>query len=161
MFTSKDEVLVNFVKDNLSPLAKIYLDKRNKAFKFHISCKKMVEDLKQWNIYSRKSLTYKFPKKLNPKMYKAFILGYFDGDGSYCIVHDRGYKHKYWNLCGTKEFLNKIKNIVKNEINITPNGPYNIKGQNHYFIAASHKRAIKINNWLIKNSRFFLCRKHI
>lgn len=160
-FTSKDKILIEFMRNNLSPLSKIYFDKANRAFKLIIGCKKMINDLEQWNIFPRKSLTYKFPECLNSEMYKPFILGYFDGDGSYPTISDRGYKHKFWHMCGTKNFLRRVKQIIQKEINIIPNGPYSLKRQNHYFIQTSHKKAREINNWLIKDSNFFLYRKHI
>jgi hypothetical protein len=49
----------------------------------------------------RKSLTIRLPKLKNKELYKAFLLGYYDGDG---------FEHSCEIVCGHKLFLIDIKN---------------------------------------------------
>ena len=45
-----------------------------------------------------------------------FVRGYFDGDGSIRKTTGRGHQV---NICGTKEFLNDLRIILNNELNLT------------------------------------------
>lgn len=70
----------------------------------------------------KKSLTLKFPDVLPKEMIHHFMRGYFDGDGSATL-----YKNKLGNLEGkavitsTKEFCQKYKEIIKEELQIDCN----------------------------------------
>ncbi len=108
-----------------------------------------------------KSLILDFPDNsiLSSKLYRHFIRGYFDGDGSLVLSkHSINFK-----ICGTKEFLSKLIDIF-NEVS-----EYNLKHnlfkrkkdeKNNFYI--SYGGALKIFtilSYLYENSVIYLDRK--
>lgn len=85
----------------------------NRPFKaaiINVYSKKMVNDLEKYNIGPRKSLTYTFPQNIaNHKYVNAFMRGYMDGDGCFCITKNN---KLHIGLCGTKHFLEIFNNIL-------------------------------------------------
>jgi hypothetical protein len=72
-----------------------------------------------FNVVPKKSLTLVPPNLTDPKLVKAFITGYIDGDG--CIFKDDVRdNYQYLRLCilGTKELLNWIKTFFDEHYNI-------------------------------------------
>ena len=87
--------------------------------KIHKSCilefrnKKMVQDLQDKGIKTRKTYNLSIPK-INQEFYKDFIRGYFDGDGTYVL---NGYNKEISCVCYCEEFLKWIqKDFEKNKI---------------------------------------------
>ena len=75
-------------------------------YRFVIKCRKMVEDLKNYNIKQRKSLTFE-PPILPDNLIPYWIIGYMDGDGS--IINAKG--HVKICFIGTIASLTFIKNF--------------------------------------------------
>ena len=67
--------------------------------------------LKNFNITSQKSLILHPPYLKNENHIRAFIRGYFDGDG--CLTFDKASQHYVIGFCGTKKFLTWIKINLK------------------------------------------------
>lgn len=78
-------------------------------YRFVIRCRKMVNDLKKYNVYQRKSLTFIPPSNLEEKYLPYWIIGYMDGDG--CIADAKG--RVRISFTGTKATLEFIKNYLK------------------------------------------------
>ncbi len=75
------------------------------AIQFHVSNKKMYEDLKKWGMKERKSKkNYSFLDYIPESYRDEFIFGYFDGDGSVYLLNkrakykDKVYRYKIWNI---------------------------------------------------------------
>lgn len=72
---------------------------------------KLVSDIEKLGVIERKSLILTFPD-LPKDLVPHFIRGYFDGDGSVFLHKDsrKDYNNLYLgiNICGTKEFLEKL-----------------------------------------------------
>lgn len=105
--------------------------------RIRITSKKMVNDLKRFNITSCKSKTFEFPKHLlNNKYIKHFIRGLIDGDGG--IYYNK--KHPYIFLCGTKDCVESVASYfnkhVENKITIR-------KNKNLYSFCIGHIKSIK------------------
>ena len=131
--------------------------------------KEKVFDLYQWvmkneNFYNslidkgcipNKSLILTFPNKeiLPESLIKHFIRGYFDGDGSVCFTE----KTKCISILGTFEMLNSIKNITNLFDNTIPLKP---KGKNIYQISLFNKKAFSFLQYIYKDSKIYLDRKH-
>ena len=89
-----------------------------------ISSKKMGLDLIKHGCIPRKSLTLKFPTTIPKYLHRHFIRGYFDGDGCVTVFNKKyfniynGVEHNYEyirigiNICGTFEFLSKLRDII-------------------------------------------------
>lgn len=73
-------------------------------YRFTIKCRKMVDDLKKYNVCQRKSLTFT-PPELPEDFVPYWILGYMDGDG--CIYGAKG--RVKINFVGTLATLQFIK----------------------------------------------------
>jgi len=93
-----------------------------------VSSKKIISDLKKHGIYERKSCTLDFPK-LNDKLLRHYLRGYFDGDGS--ISTNGKYRNgspKYaLNLIGSECFLEKfifhMMNLGITRVSLQNRGP--------------------------------------
>ena len=76
-------------------------------WRFVIKCKKMTEDLKQYNIIQNKSLIFE-PPQLPSSLIPYWILGYMDGDG--CIYESKG--RLKMSFAGTKKTLEFIREYL-------------------------------------------------
>lgn len=133
-------------------------------YTFKFSNKTIVEGLNKCGVYTRKSLTVKdIPKNIDKKLLNHFIRGYFDGDGTICTYYD-SYDNRQrhcMEILGTKDFLNKIHNIICNECNIKQTKLHNVnrvKG----LTRISHrgvKNLLKIREYLYKNATIYLTYK--
>ena len=90
----------------------------HKSCEFRVGNREIVKDLyKNYNITPRKSLTLKPPPSLTKRQFKAFLVGYIDGDG--CIgKYKSNRKTKFYTrliIIGTEIFLNKILSFIKKE----------------------------------------------
>jgi hypothetical protein len=139
---------------------------KNICFSSRLSVRsiKMIGDLNKKGVFPAKSLTLKFPTPDQVPNYllSHFIRGYFDGDGSICIVK----KDATMTFCGTMEFLKSIQLIIKNELNVNSY----IRNQSVYKNTSSNinsfiltvggnKQVKKLYYWLYENFSFSLKRK--
>ena len=49
----------------------------------------MSDTIEKWGLIPNKTFVLKFPDFLDENLYSHFIRGYFDGDGTACIYHDK------------------------------------------------------------------------
>ena len=82
--------------------------------KFHIRCKKIVKDLKQYGVVQNKTFVVKFPKNIDNKFIKYLLRGMFDGDGGISISHRQKTNRKEFELSfsGTYDMVENFKNNV-------------------------------------------------
>lgn len=81
---------------------------------FRIHDKKMVEDLSNLGVHQKKSLTVKPPKELPKELWRHWLRGVFDGDGSiYPHTSPRAHERYYMGLCGTEAILLKAQEILQ------------------------------------------------
>lgn len=107
-------------RDVISPnrLISIYYPKNNYShnpplYKLAIHNSKIKEDLEKLNVVPRKTYITKFPN-IDPKFYKDFIRGVFDGDGSICISKNS----KTFSIIGNRQLMSEIQNILMKECNL-------------------------------------------
>lgn len=129
-------------------------DTHNVHYKLHINSKKIVKDLKKYNIIENKKYNYDFPKILNTKFFKSFLRGYFDGDGCVGIYNEKSYSNggninysEYLKLSfyGTKIFINNSNERI----------PLKLRGRVltsksgiHAEIIWTNKKAREFGKWL-------------
>lgn len=103
------------------------------AYTINIGSVKMALDLISLGCTPRKSLTLKYPEKLNDKFFPSFLRGYIDGDG--CIFASSDGKSKVISMLGTLEFLTSIKEMLeKYNILCWKDLPKNNKSKNNTHI---------------------------
>ncbi|MFL0268935.1 hypothetical protein [Candidatus Clostridium radicumherbarum] len=129
--------------------------------RFLVNNSNIFNQLKNKGVHLKKSLILDYPNEdiLPKQLYRHFIRGYFDGDGSLILsVHSINFK-----ICGTKEFLTVLINIF-NEIS---DYKFQYKlfkrrndDKNNYYISYGGKYKIyPIMNYLYENSKIYLDRK--
>ena len=115
-----------------------------------ICSKHFSEKLTYYGATPQKSLTLEWVKNLDPKYWRFFIKGFFEGDGGFCI--SRQSKTYY---CATftsaLPFLQKLNSVISNELGIsgriyhkTKNGTYSL----HF--AKQHELKI-LTRWLYQD----------
>lgn len=127
-----------------------------------INSKKLVREIKLKGVMERKSLILKFPEKeiLNQKLWRHFIRGYFDGDGS-LILSENSINFK---ICGTKEMLNGI--VLALNKNINQNFRYKfykrkIDDKNSFYLSyGGRRKTFAVMDYLYKDSQIYLDRKY-
>lgn len=120
-----------------------------------LSSKKMSTDLEKIGCIQNKSLVLKFPK-IRKDLENHFIRGYFDGDG--CISINLDKKYYSFRLIGTKDFLNKVIELMDmQKVKLQPKGTNKLNYQLGY---GGRNNIIKIRNYLYKNSTIYLNRKY-
>ena len=140
-----------------------------KRFRLKFSSEKMYEDLIRLGCTPRKSLTLTFPTEEQvPKNFiRAFILGYFDGDGSIIKTIRKGKQYKNGeyesyslSFVGTKEFLNSLK-VVLNLEHIKNNKRWKERDNNHFEIRiGGNNQSYRVLKELYEESPIFMKRKH-
>lgn len=132
-----------------------------------ITSRKMVEDLKRFDIDPRKSLIYCPPRELmiHP-LFHHFLRGYFDGDGS--IYSSMGKRSTtttfYFNVVGSLDFMNIYKEIFEKEnlVKIGHKIRDNKKGQTNNLMRLEYGGNTvtrDICNYLYKDATIYLQRK--
>ena len=165
-----DKIILEKFKEEIGCLSHLYQTPKKigrNQITFSMSDKNLVNDIKQYGITERKSLTMQNIISNIPKEYRdSFILGYFDGDGFASIskikyLSKKTGEYKIYPLlhigfCGTKDFLLGIVKEIKTE-------KFNIKhesGIDNLLMSSSKNELIKTYNYLYKDNTFFLKRKH-
>jgi len=140
-----------------------YSDKWNdsECVKISITSKQMCDDLKRFNIVSRKSLTYILPEWMSAHPLRHhFIRGYSDGDGSFWFSNDAKNKNITWSLRGTIDFLKACKSIIENDCKLITKAEPKIQGGIGNFRIHSNILVSKIVSFLYKDATIYLPRKY-
>lgn len=106
-----------------------------------------------------KSLVLVFPNEnifSSKELIRHFIRGYIDGDG--CIYIQKGYS--IFNIVGTKEFLNSIKNYYPRIFSSVLHKDKRRPNSNTYSMSVSAKKAAYFGDILYKGANIFLERKY-
>ncbi len=118
---------------------------------------KLCNDLIKHGCTPRKSLTLEFPTTVPENLIHHFIRGYFDGDGHVGFYLGKQKTCKF-SICGTKEFLLSIQDILIKILGFTKTNLYKYK--NVYTLDyGGPKNCNEFNRYLYFNSSIFLLRK--
>lgn len=138
----QDEEYLETIKNKLNyanPLKRT----REKYVIFSASNQKLSTDLINLGVIPNKSLILKFPTKemISEEYLSSFILGYFEGDGSiYNIKNPSGTPATKIHFVGTKDFLERLKQILEEKAGVIGNiykfnhspAHYYVVGHQHY-----------------------------
>lgn len=149
----------------------LYYREKNghKSVRIEIRNSKIVKDLEKYNIIPNKTHNLEFPIILNPKYYKDYIRGFFDGDGTYVFYSKYSYRkdrRKYYNritceiscVCKSKEFLNQISKILKLE-NVENKIYYNKRDDLNYLRFTGIKKSKDFIKYIYYDNCIMLSRK--
>ena len=150
---------INLLLNNKKPL--IFENLSSKNINFHnqyrvvLFSRHLCDVMNDYGVKPRKSLTLTFPSWLNRDLYRHFIRGYVDGDGSI-----------YWNnetnkcsvsMVGTESFLTEVANILRdNGIAVKMANDHNIK----VLKTTSRENTVKLITFLYFNVNLKLNRKY-
>lgn len=144
----KDKELNYFIRENrFDNYSKLY-----NGCSLQVSNKKIYEDLLRLGVRPRKTFNMNFPI-INKNLYRHFIRGYFDGDGTFSSNKICFY--------GQHNFLQEIKNIIESDISsLNDNKILDKKNEKVSMLAYGNKQGIiDIYHYFYDNSKYYLKRK--
>ena len=152
--------IINKLIDNDRPLYFTALNDKNpnwqNTYTLVLKSYHMSEVLERYGMVPRKSLVLQFPDFLDSSLYKPFIRGYFDGDGS--ISYNVTTKTLDFSIVGTNMFLCYVQKICNN-LGIKT---YLRKDKKIYTLGITNKPdRIKFLNWIYDNASIKLERKYL
>jgi len=159
-----DNELLEKVKKVMGSEHKIEPSKHQKGlYYFHFAREKLVEDLRKFGIFPRKSLTVKFPD-VPQDFLTHFIRGVFDGDGTvYFDKRGRNYPIRTGLYSGSKDFIEKLEdNLTKLGLPKRNISQQKTKNGIYYGIRYGHYDSLKLFHILYKKAKngLFLERKY-
>lgn len=113
---------------------------------------KISERLYELGIVNNKSLIITYPKYIPQNMHRHFIRGYFDGDGGV---------YKGISFVGTNNFINNIKMILQNELELVSNTKIikHCKSNVYYYRITKKHDLSKVFNYLYEDAYLYIPRK--
>jgi hypothetical protein len=156
----KDACLVELVRNELAPCTP--LQQRAVAIQFGVSSPQLVADLARFGVVPRKSYCLQWPADLSSVLHHAFLLGYFDGDGSLTMAPTRaGNTSPQWSLYGLSGFLSSTSSVIERHTGILVDGPTpDLRKTTLHRIRAYGRNARRLDEWLHQD-RLGLERKRI
>jgi hypothetical protein len=91
-------------------------------------------------------------------MYRHFIRGLFDGDGSLCYVMDKNYRRYNFSIVGTLELMNGVHDVIFQQTGINV-GVGKMK-MIHRVYKKGNQQILSLLIWLYQNSNVYLSRKY-
>ena len=115
--------------------------------------KHICEQMERLGCPQAKSFIIRYPSWLDSKYNVSFIRGLFDGDG--CLTLRLKNKEWKWSLVSTKECLESISNIIRDEIGLTLRYECISKTNNNTYCmeCTGNERIKKICDWLWLDSK--------
>lgn len=157
---SNDYDLLDFFKRELEFTGDIAQNPLHKTAKHvNIASIQMKKDLIKLGCVPSKSLVLEFPD-IEEKYFWAFLLGYFDGDGSLWVSKNKRAAH--FKIMSSTKFCLKLQKMLKekgfkSEVRTEPK---TYKKETSYVRISSKKTIREIFSLLYKNANFFLRRKY-
>lgn len=138
------------------PLQFVKINKQNceNQCRLVIANKHISQKIAEHGCMKAKTFLIEFPKWLNKDLTSHFVRGYLDGDG---WVGKRAIS-----FVGTEEFLNKLTEIFKTELNLNTHKRKRHKDRKHnIYMLEIHgrKKCATLIDWLYNDAKIFLQRK--
>ena len=126
------------------------------------TCEEHKKALRDYSIVPNKTFVLQPPFKLDKKYWIDYIRGYFDGDGSVNLIHNKGSISLRWQVCSaTKCIIDFIVSYFEEEYGIPKVKIQERKGRHTlYYIQYSTKASKKIFSLLYKENSLFCERKY-
>lgn len=118
----KDKEILEKIKEELKlePEIKVYRSNNgHDCCSLTWTCEEHKKDLAYYNIVPAKTFILKPPLNLSKEYYIDFIRGYFDGDGSVNLIHQKKGNSLRWQICSAnKDFLSWIVETLYSQYGI-------------------------------------------
>ena len=150
-----------------------YIDYSNKhdfgytyrnQYRLLIFSKHISEELEKKGVKHNKSLILEFPDFIPDNLLKFFILGYFDGDGSFCPHYTKEGKFQpLITFTSTENFCISLQTYLRNKLNIPCGNIYDASCHNGITKVLSFSGAKQVKtflDWLYQDAEMFLYRKY-
>jgi hypothetical protein len=118
---------------------------------FSVSNKRLCDNLAKWGVAQNKTFKITWPEWLPAHLWKAFIRGVFEGDGSL---------RETLQIIATKSFCESLKKIVKEVLGIDGYLRETVSDGIFRFKITIQKDAEKFARWLYEDAKFYLNRKY-
>jgi hypothetical protein len=158
---AKDADLVRFMRDRIAPAANLRTAARDGFVSFGFTDRQMAAGLAQWGVVPRKSRILPWPSALGP-MLRPYLLGYFDGDGSACIVRrgDPVREYPNWSVCsGSEAFLVYMKVYVLDSTGVALDKIQHRANSDLWQVMVLGRGAWIVDEWLHQDEGLGLARK--
>lgn len=146
---------------------KTFLKKTGKEYEqvvLNITSQKIVNRLKLFGLSKNKTESLSFPKLIkdakNKEIMRAFIQGFFEGDGS--LLFDEKHKSPCFQIVGTQEMLLEIQTELINYVKLkkTKLTKYR-RSKNHFALRYRGRfQTMKIMDWIYSDTNNYLDRKY-
>lgn len=152
------------VSSNERPLWKSQLNKKNPNWQNSMvltwQSRHISQVLNDYGMVPRKSLVLEFPNWMDEFLYRHFLRGYVDGDGSVYYSEDRNVFRV--SMVGTKMFLDVVQDICTN-IGIKTSMHHKREYNDITFTltTTSNTGTLQLLNWLYKDANLKLQRKYV
>jgi hypothetical protein len=150
--------MIEYIKNELNYSGPIYSSTTTNeiSYSIYVTNHKIVTSLSKYNIIPKKSLVYKLPK-IDSLLFKSFIRGYIDGDGSIGVYDNgAGYHSLVISFVGTKEFVDEVSELIPI--------PYSNKLNKHtincWELRWYGKKAYDLGLWLYSEKNLFKSKKY-
>lgn len=153
----KDSNILSLFLNDLESNYPIAFSKRDNCCKIGIESKQLITDLSLYNITPQKTFNFRFPQKLDKKLYHHFIRGYFDGDG--CAYISKSKQIEY-SITSNKEFLEEVQNILISECGLNKTNLKKYKRtEAKTMVYCGNRQARKIYDYMYKDATIYFHRK--
>ena len=161
---NKDEDILERFISLLDSEVKIWKSKGRDISVIGFSSKKIINDLKNIGLHQNKTYTIDYPK-IDEKLERHFLRGYFDGDGCIRINEDKRDKSKRGDLRivgGSVKFIKTLNERMGKLFGVNVNKLYGPKDKNYKFIGWAGMSDIeRIYDGFYSDTDLFLNRKKI
>jgi hypothetical protein len=161
---NKDEDILERFISLLDSEVEIWRSKNRDISEVGFSSKKMINDLKNIGVYQNKTYTIEYPK-IDEKLERHFLRGYFDGDGCIRINEDKRDQSKRGDLRivgGSVKFIETLNERMGKLFGVNVNKLYGPKNKQYKFVGWAGMSDIEqIYNGFYSDTDLFLIRKKI
>ena len=161
---NKDEDILERFILLLDSEVKIWRSRKRDISEVGFSSKKMINDLKNIGIHQNKTYTIEYPK-IDEKLERHFLRGYFDGDGCIRINEDKRDQSRRGDLRivgGSVKFIETLNERMGKLFGVNVNKLYGPKNKQYKFVGWAGMSDIeKIYNGFYSDTDLFLIRKKI
>lgn len=140
-----------FVRTNFASAGCLYV-------RVMIHDKQMVEDLISYGCVPRKSLVKKFPWRLSQSLWRHFIRGYFDGNGT--VSYTQSSKQLSFGFTSSYEMCTAIENILLSEDVVHKRVQLSCEGKAFGFRHSGNKQAQSFFHYLYCQATTYMQRKY-
>jgi intein/homing endonuclease len=123
---------------------------------FHCGVLDVVHNLNEHGVVPRKSKIAKLPI-IKDDMYRHFIRGLFDGDGSLSFSMDKNYRRYTFSIVGNQELIMGVRDILLKEVPI--NVSHGKMKMIYRLYVKGNQQIMTLLDWLYQGSKIHLDRK--